>query len=172
MAGTKMTYLICFDDHRNFTDDIRKRFSDNTRYTVLSFITQSDFTEHFIREKENKSCKVAIIGVPDVLDNYDLVEKLTSEIKKSDPMAGIILLINGEKLELVKKAVRTNIDAYIPRNSNSILRIHNTVKRLISIHNISTFRKKRNLALYVLLSFILLSVLILVISFFKAPQYF
>jgi len=145
MAGTKMTYLICFDDHRNFTDDIRKRFSDNTRYTVLSFITQSDFTEHFIREKENKSCKVAIIGVPDVLDNYDLVEKLTSEIKKSDPMAGIILLINGEKLELVKKAVRTNIDAYIPRNSNSILRIHNTVKRLISIHNISTFRKKRNI---------------------------
>ncbi len=167
-----MTYLVCFDDHRSFTDDIRKRFSDNARYKVVSFITQNEFIEHLRREKENKSCKVAIIGVPDTVENFDLIEKLTMEIKKADQLTGIILLINGEKMELLKKAVRANIDAYIPRNSNSILRIHNTVKRFISEHNILTFTKKRNLALYALLGFILLSALILLLSFFKAPQYF
>ncbi len=172
MAGTKMTCIVCFDDHRNFTDDIRKRFSDNTRYTVASFSNQSEFIGHFIKEKENNSCKVAIIGVPDALENYEIIEKLISEIKKTDPGTGIILLINAEKMEALKKVVRVNIDAYIPRNINAILRIHNTVKRLISEHNIKTFRKRRNLALYALLGFILLSVLTLVISLIKAPHYF
>lgn len=172
MAGIKKTCIVCFDDHRSFTDDIRKRFSDNTRYTVVSFSNKSEFIGHFIKEKENNSCKVAIIGVPDALDDYEMIEKLTSEIKKTDPGTGIILLVNGEKMEALKKVVRINIDAYIPRNINAILRIHNTVKRLISEHNIITFRKRRNLAFYALLSFILLSVIALVISFFKAPHYF
>lgn len=172
MAGTKMTFIVCFDDHRSFTDDIRKRFSDSTRYSVVTFATQSEFIGHFIKEKENSSCKVSIIGVPDTLENYEIVEKLTSEIKKTDPRTGIILLVNGDKMEALKKVVRINIDAYIPRNINAILRIHNTVKRLISEHNINAFRKKRNLALYALLGFILISVLTLVISFFRAPHYF
>ena len=115
---------------------------------------------------------MAIIGVPDALEDYDVIGKLTLEIKKTDPRTGIILLVNAEKMEALKKVVRTNIDAYIPRNINAILRIHNAVKRLISEHYIITFRKRRNLALYVLLGFILFLILLLVISYFKAPHYF
>ena len=172
MAITKNTCIVCFDDHRSFTDDIRKRFSDNTKYSIQAFSNRSEFIGYFINDKENSSCKVAIIGVPDALEDYDVIGKLTLEIKKTDPRTGIILLVNAEKMEALKKVVRTNIDAYIPRNINAILRIHNAVKRLISEHYIITFRKRRNLALYALLGFILLLVLVLVISYFKAPHYF
>ena len=151
---------------------------------VIDFLLKNGFqqiketeykNEHctvFINDKENSSCKVAIIGVPDALEDYDVIGKLTLEIKKTDPRTGIILLVNAEKMEALKKVVRTNIDAYIPRNINAILRIHNAVKRLISEHYIITFRKRRNLALYVLLGFILFLILLLVISYFKAPHYF
>ena len=34
MAGALKTYIFCFDDHRNFSEDIKKRFSDTARYIV------------------------------------------------------------------------------------------------------------------------------------------
>jgi hypothetical protein len=68
--------------------------------------------------------------------------------------------------------VRFNIDAYIPKNSNAILRIHNTVKKLISVHNILIFRKRRNLSLYVLLVFLLLAGILIIITRFRFPEYF
>jgi len=172
MAETKMTQLVCFDDHRTFTEDIRKRFSDSARYNVLSFFTQQDFIDHFSKEKENKLCKVAIIGVPDSPDLFEMIEQMTIEVKKFDPKTGIVLLVPADKMEALKKKVKLNIDAYIPRNTNAVLRIHNAVKKLISEHNIIIFRKRRNFSLYVLLAFLFVLALVFLISFLKLPQYF
>ena len=172
MAKTRMTYLICYDDHRNFTEDVKKRFSDTSRYVVVSFHTKQDFLSHFRKEAENSSCKVAIIGVPDAREQFESVDELTLEIKKTDPTTGLILLVPPDKMDDLKKTVRFNIDAYIPRNANSILRIHNTVKKLFSEHNIGIFRKKRNFSLYVLLVFMLLAAILIIVAFFRFPEYF
>ena len=172
MPGTKMTYLICYDDHRSFTEDIRKRFSDTSRYTVSSFHLRDAFIDHCRNEKENISCKVAIIGIPEASENFESIEEMTMEIQKIDPKTGLILLVQPDKLEDLKKVVKFNIDAYIPKNANTILRIHNTVKKLISEHNIAIFRKRRNFSLYFLLAFILISILIILLAYFKLPQYF
>ncbi|OFY60238.1 MAG: hypothetical protein A2V50_03860 [Bacteroidetes bacterium RBG_19FT_COMBO_42_10] len=172
MAKTRMTYLICYDDHRNFTEDVKKRFSDTSRYVVVSFHTKQDFLSHFRKEAENSSCKVAIIGVPDAREQFESVDELTLEIKKTDPTTGLILLVPPDKMDDLKKTVRFNIDAYIPRNTNSILRIHNTVKKLFSEHNIGIFRKKRNFSLYVLLVFLLLTAILIIVAFFRFPEYF
>jgi hypothetical protein len=141
MPGTKLTYLICFDDHRTFTGD-------------------------------KSSCKVGIIGVPDNREQFETIGTLAQEIKKIDPGSGILLLVSVDRMDDLKKAVRYNIDAYIPRNTNTILRIHNTVKKLISEHSISVFRKKRNFSLYVLLAFLILCGLLILIAYLKLPQYF
>ena len=93
-------------------------------------------------------------------------------LKKIDHRTGLILIGPPDKMEEIKKTVKFNIDAFIPKNSNSILRIHNTVKKLISEHNIGVFRKRRNISLYVLLSFILMSALLALLAYFKFPQYF
>jgi len=172
MDATKMTYLICYDDHRTFTEDVRKRFSDSTKYTVESFHTRQEFIDHCRKETENKSCKVAIIGVPEASEQFETIENLTVEVKESDPKTGLILLIPGEKMDALKKVVRSNIEAYVPRNTNAVLRIHNTVKKLISEHNISIYRKRRNFSLYVLLAFLILSGLVILITYFRMPEYF
>lgn len=172
MPWTKMTYLLCYDDHRSFIEDVRERFSDETRYKVESFHTKLDFINHCKKEMENRSCKVSLIVVPDAKEQFEMIDKLTQEIKRIDPKTGLILIVPVDKMEDLKKTVRFNIDAYIPRNANAIHRTHNTVKKLISEHNIAIFRKRRNLSFYVLLGFLLLVALLIFIAWLRFPQYF
>jgi DNA-binding NarL/FixJ family response regulator len=172
MAQNIKTHLICYDDHRGFSEDVRKRFSDTTRYTVISFQTKEEFINYLENEKEHNFCKVAILGVHDAKDQFEMIDQLTMSIKKIDPRTGLILLGPPEKMDDLRKNVKFNIDAYIPKNANSILRIHNTVKKLISEHSIGIFRKKRNLSLYILIGFVLLSLLLWVLTYFRFPQYF
>jgi len=172
MPATKMTFLICYDDHRSFTEDIRKRFSDGSRYTVTSFHTQQEFKDHCMAQMDNSFCKVVIIGVPDAQEQFKMIEEMTMEVKKYDPKTGLILLVPADKMEDLKKVVMFNIDAYIPRNSNTILRVHNAVKKLISEHSISIYRKRRNFSFYVLLAFLVLSGLLILAAYIKMPWYF
>lgn len=166
------THLYCYDDHRGFAEDVRKRFTDTSRYTVLTFQTSGEFISHLKEEKENNFCKIAILGLHDGKEQIEMIDHLAIEAKKIDQRTGLILLGHPDKIEEIKKIVKFNIDAYIPNNSNTILRIHNTVKKLISEHSIGVFRKRRNFSLYILLAFVAVSVLFLLFSYFKLPQYF
>jgi DNA-binding NarL/FixJ family response regulator len=172
MPGIKMTSLICFDDHRSFTDDIRKRFSDPARYNVTSFISKQEFIDYCKNEKENYACKVAIVGVPDAKEQLETIEEFTMEIKKVDQKTGLILLASPDKMEDVKKVINFNIDAYVPRNTNSVLRIHNTVKKLISEHSINYYRKKRNTSVYILIGFLAFALGTLLFAYIRFPGYF
>ena len=172
MNRTKITHLVCYDDHRTFTDDVRKRFSDDAKYRIESFHTRNDFTDHLRKMTENKSCKVAIIAVPDSAEQIEAIEKLTMDVLKPDPNTGIILIVPDERMEEVRKIIRFNIDAYIPKNTNAMLRIHNEVKKLISEYNINVYRKRRNISIYVLLVFAIISVLAVILAWFKFPMYF
>lgn len=172
MAKNVKTHLYCYDDHRGFSEDVRKRFDDISRYIVLSFQTREEFIDQLEAEKEHNFCKIAILGLHDTTEQFEMIDQLTLDIKKIDPGTGLILLGPPDKMEVIKKTLKFNIDAYIPKNGNSILRIHNTVKKLISEHSLGIFRKKSNFSIYVLLGFLLLSVILLILAFFRLPQYF
>jgi DNA-binding NarL/FixJ family response regulator len=172
MVKTIKTHLYCYDDHRGFSEDVRKRFTDTARYTVSSFQTREDFLAHIEEEKTHNFCKVAILGAHETKEQLEMIDQLTMEIMKIDPGIGLIILGPADKMDEIKKMVKFNIDAYIPKNANSILRIHNTVKKLISEHSNGIFRKRRNFSLYILLGFLLLSALFILISYFKVPAYF
>jgi DNA-binding NarL/FixJ family response regulator len=172
MTKNLITHLYCYDDHRGFSEDVRKRFNDLSMYSVESFQTREEFIAHLEAEKDLKFCKVAILGLHDTKEQFEMVDHLTMEIKRIDPCTGLILLGPPDKMEVIKKVLKFNIDAYIPKNGNSILRIHNNVKKLISEHSIGIFRKKRNFSVYVLMGFILLSVILIIVAYFRLPQYF
>jgi hypothetical protein len=172
MPKNLKTYLFCYDDHRGFSEDVRRRFSDTSRYTIISFQTREEFINHLKEEKEHNYCKVAILAVHDSKEQLEMVGQLTMDIKQIDQRTGLLLLGPADKMEEIKKYVKFNIDAYIPKNANSILRIHNTVKKLISEHSLVIFRKRRNFSFYILLGFLLLSSLLVLILFFKLPAYF
>lgn len=172
MAKSIKTHLFCFDDRRAFTEDILKKFPDVSRYTVLSFATQDEFMNQLNTGKENKFCKIAIIGVHDNKDEYSETGRFAMDIKKSDHRTGIILLCPPDKTEEIRNSVKFNIDACVPQNSNSIPRIHNVVKKLISEHNINILRKRRNISIAVLLAFIMLSALFLIFARYLFPGSF
>lgn len=172
MASVVKTYLFCFDDHRNFSEDVKKRFSDSTRYIVKVAHNRDEFLKLFVARKDDKLCKVAIIGLHDSKENYELAENLINHIKRADISTGIILLAPPEKIEDVKKTVRVNVDSYIPMNANTVLRVHNTVKKLISEHSLLIFRRKRNFSFYILLIFLALSAIFAVVAWFRLPMFF
>jgi len=172
MSLNKITYLICYDAHRSFTEDVRKRFSDSLKYSVESFHSLDQFEDHFRSIAEKKINKIALILIPDSLDNYEAMIKLTSAINNSDPYTGIILIVPPDKMEEIRKAVNFNIDAFIPKNVNSILRIHNVVKKLISEYNIYLNRKRRNVWLYILISFLIICGLGVLFAYIRFPEYF
>jgi DNA-binding NarL/FixJ family response regulator len=172
MARNIKTHIICFDDHRGFTEEVRKRFADPSKYSVMSYLTREQFLGQIEKEPKHNICKVAIIGIHDTREQVKLIFQLTSEIKKTDPGISIILLCPHETMEEIKKTVKFNVEAYIPVNANTIIRIHNTVRKLKSEHNIMVFRKRRNISLYILLIFILLLVFLVFMAYNMLPQYF
>jgi DNA-binding NarL/FixJ family response regulator len=172
MARNIKTHIFCYDDHRGFAEDVRKRFSDTSKYTVISFPTREEFINHIEQEREHNFCKIAILGLHDSREQFEMIDRMTMEIKRIDHKTGLILIGPPDKIEEIKKTVKYNIDAYIPKNANSILRINNTVKKLISEHSIGVFRKRRNFSLYVLLTFLILSSILALIAFFRLPMYF
>jgi len=172
MSKSDKTYLFCYDDRRNFSEEVKKRFFDQSRYVVFAFHNIDDFVNQLTKEKEHGFCKVAILGLQDTKENYEVINHLTLEIKKIDISTGIILLGPADKLDEIKKAIRLNIDSYIPFNSNQVLRIHNTVKKLISEHSLAIFRKRRNFSFYFLLIFLAIAVLLVFVAYFRFPEYF
>lgn len=172
MAKSTKTNIICYDDHRGFSEEVKKRFSDTAKYTVLSFQTREEFIDHLVEVREHNFCKVVIIGMHDTKEQYEMIDHLTMEIKRIDYRIGLILLGPADKMEEIRKVVKFNIEAYIPKNANTLLRINNIVKKLISEHNIGIFKKRRNFSLYVLLTFLLLSAMLILVAYFRLPQYF
>jgi DNA-binding NarL/FixJ family response regulator len=172
MPRSSYTHIFCFDDHKSFSEDVKKRFSDTTKYIVEVYHNREHFLENLIREKEHKSCKVAILGLHDSKENLEMIDHLTIEIKKIDQSTGIIILSPPDRIDETKKSIRFNIDSYIPRNANTILRIHNTVKRLNSEHNLRIFTKKRNFSLYILIGFFILAFLLTIVAYFRLPRFF
>jgi DNA-binding NarL/FixJ family response regulator len=172
MVRALKTYIFCFDDHRNFSDNVKKRFSDTARYSVAVAHNKDEFLKLFVAKKDDSFCKVALIGVHDSKDNYEMAEHLVNYIKKVDISTGIIILAPPEKIEDVKKTIRMNIDSYIPMNANTLLRVHNTIKKLISEHSLLIFRKKRNFSFYVLMIFLALSIVVAIVAWFRLPMYF
>jgi DNA-binding NarL/FixJ family response regulator len=166
------THLICYDDFRWFTEDIRSRFDDTSRYNVISFVAVEEFMAYLEHNKDHGYCKVAILGAHDTTEQFEMISRLTGEIKKIDAKTGIILICTNDKMEEIRKIIKSNVDAYIPKNANSILRLHNAVKKLISEHGINNFRRRRNLSFYVSIGFLIIFILLVILAWFELPQYF
>ncbi len=106
MPHNLKTHIFCYDDHRGFSEDVRKRFSDTDRYHVTSFQTREEFLRRLEADKDHKFCKVAILGVHDTTEHIALIEQLTVQIKKVDQKTGLILLGQTDKIEEIKKTVK------------------------------------------------------------------
>ncbi|HVN59338.1 MAG TPA: hypothetical protein VMT63_13645 [Bacteroidales bacterium] len=166
------TYIICLDDHKGFSEDVKKRFADTSKYIVSVAHNREEFLRNLVEKEDRSYCKVAVIGLHESKENFEMADRLIAEIKKIDSSTGIILLAPPDKLDDLKKIARSNVDSYVPRNSNTLLRIHNTVKKHVSEHSLQIYRRKRTFSFYVLGAFIVISILFAIIAKFRLPMYF
>jgi hypothetical protein len=104
-------------------------------------------------------------------DQVESVKELTDDIKTNNSATGVVVIYNTDKITDIKNLI-INADAWIPKNSNILLRIYNVVKRLESEHSIVIIKKRRNLSLYILLAFATLSAVAAILARIMFPNYF
>ncbi len=172
MQNKMKTYLICYDDFRWFSEEVRSKFDDTSRYNIVSFVTVEEYMLYLEKNKSVKACKVAILGVHDTTEQFEMIGKLAREIKKIDSGNGIILLCSPDKIDEIKGTIASAIDAFIPKNTNAMVRLHNAVKKFQSEYAINNFRKRRNFSFYLLAGFILIYVILVVLALFEFPVHF
>ena len=167
MAKINKTYLFCLDDHKSFSEEVKKRFTDTERYHVEIFHNRDELLSALRRDREFNRCKVVILGIHDPKERYEITSELVTSIKKYDRRTGVIILTPPEKADEIMKSVKFNVDAFIVRNNNSILRIHNTVKKLISEYNLLYYRRLRNISLYSLIVFLVIAGVVGLFTWFR-----
>lgn len=165
------TTLACYDDFRWFSEDVRGRFDDTSKYNISSFVSVDDFMAYLEKGRDHRNCKIAILGTHDTTEQFEMIGRLTAEIKKLDPKIGIILICTPDKIDEIKKIIPANVDAYIPKNANAIIRLHTAVKKMISEYGIINYRKRRNLSLYILAGTVLLFIILFIIARLKFPNH-
>jgi len=166
------TYIVCLDDHRNFSEDIKKRFSDSSKYIVSVTHNREDFLKSLGDEKGPDIFRVAIIGLHDSKDSYEYTGKIIADLKAYDKNAGVLLLAPPDKLDDVRNSLRVGVDSYIPKNANTVLRVHNTVKKLVSEHNLMFYNRRRKISVTIVIALLVLSLFFLLASRLLLPDYF
>jgi hypothetical protein len=172
MGKSTRTHLFIFDERRLFTEDVRKKFDDAKRYIISSFQNPDEFKSRIAEKHDRKTCRIAITGIQDLSDHDGAAGRLAEEIATGGNLNAVIIICPQDKTEEIRKALKFNIEECIPRNSNTILRLHNTVKKVFSEHSIVIYTKRRNRSFAVLAAFIILAVIMFVVAYLKLPEYF
>jgi len=172
MISREFTYLFCLDDKQSYSVEVKRRFNDASRYMV--FVSQSRnellnlVKEYLLRP----GYKIAILPYYNLSDMSEPVQALAAEIQRINPGLSIVLLVHGDSPE--ESVMKSGISAYswVPASNNSILRIHNSVKKLISEKSLEIRTRRRNLAFKLFIFVIAVSAIAIVAAFFRFPQYF
>lgn len=172
MPHPEFTYLFCLDEKKNYSVEVNRRFDDGTRYEVLVSQSRHEFLNIVKQHRSGSSTKVALLPFADTHDQNDPVKTIAADIRAVSPDIIIILLVSGESPdELVLKS-GINPYAWVPATNNSVLRIHNVVKKLISEKTLTLKTTRIRRVGRILVGLIIAALLFLVYSVFRFPQYF
>jgi hypothetical protein len=138
----------------------------------MTFSSKQELMGSFSREAGHAFCRVAVLSLYDDAGQGIIAEEAFRELSELDRDAGLVIIYPESRGEEVRKMKGINPDAFIPRNNNSILRLHNFVKKVMSERNLEISRKRRNLSIFVLLGFLALSAAIFLITRLMAQALF
>jgi hypothetical protein len=172
MGKTDRTHLFVFDERRLFIEDVRKKFDDGKRYIISSFQNLKEFKNRIAEKHDRKTCRIAITGIQDLGDHDGAAGRVAEEIATGGNVNAVIIICPQDKTEDIRKAIKFNIEECIPLNSNTILRMHNTVKKVFSEHSIRLYTKRRNRSIAVLAAFTIVAVIMFVVAYLEFPEYF
>lgn len=172
MKSILKTNIICFDEHRHFTAQIKNSFSDTDRYHIASFNNRQAFTDYCKKVKDDGTFNIAIIGLFEFGTDTEFFENLMAKIGEAAGEIHIIVIASPCKIEYYKDRAATEADVFIPYNSNAILRVRNAVQRMIAGYHVVRLEKCRNNSLSVMAVFLFVGGLLLLLVRLKWPVLF
>ncbi len=146
MAVKEFTHLFCLDDKKSYSAEIKNRFSDSSRYNVIVSSSPSEIINSVKSSQAKKCFKVAVIPLPDKPDKRSAAESFAMSLLSESPDINIILMTHGDRPANLPFPFYSSV----PANNNSIHRIHNSVKRLISEVALDSRRKRVRISSIVL----------------------
>jgi hypothetical protein len=172
MVDSEFTYLFCLDDKRSYSVEVKRRFNDASRYMV--FVSQSrNELLNLVKEYIPRiGYKIAILPYYNLPEFSEPVQALAKEIQRISQGLSIVLLVHGDSPE--ESVQKSGIEAYswVPASNNSILRIHNSVKKLISEKSLEVRTRRRKFALWLFIAVLMISLIGIVAAYLRFPQYF
>lgn len=172
MVNPEFTYIYCHDEKRTFSVEVKKRFNDTDRYEVLVSSGRHELLSLAGKHRLALGFRVALIPLSGAADQIDQVKNLIDELRAISPGIQIILIVSGESPEEI--VARSGIRPYswVPVSNNSVLRIHNSVKKLISEATLTKKTRRVKIAFRILMGFAVAALLLLVYARLRFPQYF
>lgn len=172
MPSKEFTYLFCLDEKKSYFSEVNRRFNDADRYEVLTSHGRHEFLNMIRQYRQNRGFKVAILPFANTSDQYQPVKTIAAGIKTLIPDVVIILLVSGDAPE--ELVAKSGIEPYswVPATNNSVLRIHNSVKKYISEENLSHKIKRKRKAFRVFVASVVLALLFLLFSMLRYPSFF
>ncbi len=172
MVDSEFTYLFCLDDKRSYSVEVKRRFNDASRYMVFVSQSRNELLNLVKEYIPRKGYKIAILPYYNLPDMSEPVQALAKEIQRISQGLSIVLLVHGDSPE--ETVQKSGIEAYswVPASNNSILRIHNSVKKLISEKSLEVRTRRRKFAFRLFLAVLLVSLFGVVAAYLRFPQYF
>ncbi|HOW40569.1 MAG TPA: hypothetical protein PL123_08500 [Bacteroidales bacterium] len=169
--GKHKTHIICYDDFRWFSEDIKNNFGP-AEYTVSTFMNVDEFMQCLEKEKDPDFCRIAVLGAHDTTENFVMIGRLASEIKALNNSTGVVVIGTADKIEEIKKVIPAEGYFCMPKNSNMALRLLNIVKKHEGEYESIIYKRKRNSAVYSLIGLGSLVILLSVLAWIMLPKLF
>lgn len=153
------------DDDEFYLKIFKNKFQTTTDYVVHTYSCGEDFLKELKQNPIPGNQKHVVIldyylrtkANQDALDGNEVLR----EIKLLYPDMDVIMLSGTNEEAIVDKAIELGAFAFIKKNENSFLRIHNNIKRSLSKNRLKKREKSTKL---IMLTF--LSVAVIVIGLF------
>lgn len=169
--GKHKTHIICYDDFRWFSEDIKNNFG-LAEYTVATFMNVDEFMQELEKDKDPDFCRIVVLGAHDTTENFVMIGRLASEIKALNNSTGVVIIGTADKIEEIKKVIPAEGCFCMPKNSNMALRLLNIVKKHEGEYESVIYKRKRNNAVYSLIGLGSLVILLSVLAWIMLPRLF
>lgn len=172
----KLVYVYFVDRNRTFFPQVKERLANEEKYTVHLFSTTEILYDHLkTLNPDDTSTNIIFLNTENAHYGNSGTEKLIENVKKIKSIHqvfNIFVLTNQKDLNTLNDLTTAGALRIIPKNDNSVHRIINYIKGLISEKNLEKKRKATILPLKILLIFVLLIIILAIIAYIIQPEIF
>ncbi|MBI5217701.1 MAG: response regulator [Bacteroidia bacterium] len=172
----KNVYIYLVDDDDFYLKVFENKFKTSTGCITHTFNTGEDLVDFIGRKPLSK--KLVHIVVMDYylqsIENQDAKNgiEILKIVKDIDPEVEVILYSGIEDDSIVSKGIQLGAVTFVKKNENTFMRIHNSIKGIISKHNLEKKHTTSKLTKRILILLIVACIVALGVIYIFNPDMF